>query len=144
MISSRFTIHNSPTCRAAIRTLIFSPVKLLLENWPASLQPHREALVQCLQAMDNVMPLREVILFGSHARGEARPDSDVDLCIVAEGASEQIKAAQEFRRAMSDIRPKPAFTLVPIAPKRLAEKKASQDHFFQTLLTEGHLLATQN
>ena len=29
--------------------------------------------------MNDVMPLRAVYLFGSHARGEAGPDSDVDL-----------------------------------------------------------------
>jgi len=34
-----------------------------------------ERIVQCFH------PLR-VILFGSHARGDARPDSDVDLLVV--------------------------------------------------------------
>jgi predicted nucleotidyltransferase len=94
--------------------------------------------------MNTVMPLKSVYLFGSHARGEARPDSDVDLCLVAEGAIAQIKAAQAFRRAMRSIRPKPAFTLVPIAPERLEEKKAMKDFFFATVLREGVLLATEN
>jgi predicted nucleotidyltransferase len=44
--------------------------------------------------MDRTLPLREVFLFGSHARGDARPDSDVDLCLVAEGAERQLQAAQ--------------------------------------------------
>jgi predicted nucleotidyltransferase len=94
--------------------------------------------------MNQVMPLKAVYLFGSHARGDARPDSDVDLCLVAEGAAAQIKAAQAFRRAMRGIRPKPAFTLLPIAPERLEEKKAMQDVFFATVLREGVLLATEN
>jgi len=119
-------------------------VKLLLESLPASLDTYRGVLAQCLEAMNRVMPLREVYLFGSHARGDARPDSDVDLCLVAEGAERQIEAAQRFRRAMSEIRPKPAFTLIPIAPQRLGEKKAVGDHFFKTLLREGVLLATEN
>jgi hypothetical protein len=119
-------------------------MKLLLENWPASLGPYRVALVQCLEAMDGVMPLREDYLFGSHARGEARSGSDVDLCLVAEGAAEQLKTAQKFRRAMSEIRPKPAFTLLPIAPSRLEEKQAVGDHFFRPVLKEGVLLATAN
>src|SRR2546425_173741 len=105
-----------------------------MENFPASLQPHKEALVRCLEAMDRVLPLSAVYLFGSHARGEARPDSDVDLCLVAEGAERQIETAQRFRRAMSEIRPKPAFTLIPIAPQRLGEKRAVGDHFFHTVL----------
>jgi hypothetical protein len=29
--------------------------------------------------------LKRVILFGSHARGDARPDSDIDLLVVLEG-----------------------------------------------------------
>src|SRR2546422_2533417 len=115
-----------------------------MENFPASLQPHKEALVRCLEAMDRVLPLSAVYLFGSHARGEARPDSDVDLCLVAEGAERQLEAAQRFRRAIWDIRGKPSFTLVPIAPQRLKEKRAIGDFFFQTILAEGVPLATKD
>lgn len=32
----------------------------------------------------------------------------------------------------------------PIAPQRLAEKRACGDHFFSTVLKEGVLLATEN
>jgi predicted nucleotidyltransferase len=116
-------------------------VKLLLENLPPSLKDQRETLARCLEAMNQALPLTAVYLFGSHARGEARPDSDVDLCLVAEGATEQFKAAQQFRRAISEIRPKPAFSLMPIAPGRLEEKRVGGDDFFQTILREGVLLA---
>src|SRR2546428_12049810 len=119
-------------------------MKLLLENLPPSLANQRETLARCLEAMDRPLPLCEVYLFGSHARGEARPDSDVDLCLVADGADKQLEAAQRFRRAMRPIQGKPSFTLVPIAPARLAEKKAIGDFFFQTILDEGVILATQN
>ena len=113
----------------------------MLQNLPASLHDQRETLARCLEAMDRVMPLKAVYLFGSHARGEARPDSDVDLCLVAEGATEQLKAAQRCRKAIWEIRPKPAFTLVPISPERLEEKKAIGDFFYRTVLNEGVLLA---
>ena len=119
-------------------------VKLLLENLPASLVPQRETLARCHEAMNRALPLREVWLFGSHARGDARPDSDVDLCLVAEGAERQLAAAQQFRRAMRPLKGKPSFTLVPIAPTRLAEKKAIDDSFFHTVLNEGVLLAAQD
>lgn len=94
--------------------------------------------------MDRAMPLKAVYLFGSHARGEPSHDSDVDLCLVADDAAEQLKTAQRLRYAIWDIRPKPAFTLVPIAPGRLEEKKAAGDHFFRTVLTEGVPLATED
>jgi predicted nucleotidyltransferase len=119
-------------------------VKLLLENLPSSLQAQREVLTQCLEAMNRASRLRQVYLFGSHARGEARPDSDVDLCLVAEDASEQLKAARVYRRAIRPIWPRPAFTLVPISPARLAEKRSRGDHFFLTVLGEGLLLAEED
>lgn len=118
-------------------------MKLLLQNLPATLQDQSAALAQCLTSMRRVMPLQAVYLFGSHARGESRPDSDVDLCIVAEGAEEQLKAAARFREAIWEVWPRPAFTLVPISPRRLAEKQARHDHFFSTVLKEGVLLATE-
>ena len=119
-------------------------MKLLFDNLPPSLASQRETLARCLEAMNRVMPLRAVYLFGSHARGEARPDSDVDLCLVADGAERQLEAAQQFCRAIRPIRPKPSFTLVPITPERLAEKRTIRDHFFQTVLNEGVRLATEN
>ncbi|HEV8542879.1 MAG TPA: nucleotidyltransferase domain-containing protein [Verrucomicrobiae bacterium] len=54
-------------------------MELLLENVSESLAPQRATLARCLEAMNQAIPFREVYLFGSHARGAARPDSDVDL-----------------------------------------------------------------
>jgi predicted nucleotidyltransferase len=119
-------------------------MKLRLENLPVGLQNQRETLSQCLEAMDRALPLKEVYLFGSHARGDARPDSDVDLCIVSDGADRQLEAAKRWRRAMTSIWPCPALTLMPISPRRLAEKQAVRDHFFATVLEEGILLASEN
>jgi uncharacterized protein len=101
-------------------------------------------LAHCLEAMGQVMPLRAVYLFGSHARGDAGAESDVDLCIVAEGAERQLEAARKFRDAMRDVWPCPPFTLLPITPRRLAEKRARKDHFFATVLNEGVMLASEN
>jgi predicted nucleotidyltransferase len=114
----------------------------MLGNLPPALLPHADALRQCLEAFDRVMPVQAVYLFGSYARGDAGPDSDVDLCIVSEGAERQLEAAARLRRATRDIRPKPAFTLVPIAPSRLGEKRECGDHFFRTVLEEGIILAS--
>lgn len=98
----------------------------------------------CLEAIERVSPFKAVYLFGSHARGEARPDSDVDLCIVADGTEKQLESAAKWRKAMRAVWPRPAFTLIPISPMRLLEKQAGGDHFFATVLKEGVLLATEN
>jgi len=119
-------------------------MKLRLENLPPSLDGQRDALARCLDAFNRLTPIRSVILFGSHARHEARADSDVDLCIVAEGAEHQQETARRYREAIWEVWPRPSLTLVPIAPARLAEKKAVGDHFFATVLKEGVLLASEN
>ena len=114
---------------------------LLLDNLPPSLRDQRETLARCLEAMDRVTPLRAVYLFGSHAQGRARSDSDLDLCLVAEGAERQLKTAQAFGTALRAVWPRASFTLIPITPRRLEEKKAIGDFFFSTILKEGVLLA---
>jgi uncharacterized protein len=47
-------------------------------------------------------PLR-LILFGSHARGDARPDSDVDLPVVLSQVANERLVAVEIRRALADL-----------------------------------------
>lgn len=119
-------------------------MNLFLDRLPKGLKTKSESLAKCFKAFNSIRRINEVYIFGSYARGDARPDSDIDLCIVAEGAENQIQTAGLFRRAIRDIRPKPAFTLIPITPERLAEKKAIHDHFFSTILKEGILVATKN
>jgi len=115
-----------------------------MDNLPPSLCGQREAIENCLRAMAAALPLRAVYLFGSHVRGEARPDSDVDLCVVAEDAKAQLRASQRLSEAILGVWPRPAFTLIPITPQRLAEKQAIGDHFFNTVLAQGVLLATED
>jgi predicted nucleotidyltransferase len=115
-----------------------------MDNLPPALQSHREPLAKCIEAFGRARNIRAVYLFGSHARGDARPDSDVDLCIVADGAEEQLKAATDFHREIWGIYPRPALTVIPIAPARLEEKKMCGDFFYGTILNEGVLLATEN
>ncbi|WP_456394954.1 nucleotidyltransferase domain-containing protein [Thermococcus sp.] len=50
--------------------------------------------VRRILALDKEGKVKFIILYGSHARGEARKDSDVDLCIYYEGTKRE---AFEFR-----------------------------------------------
>lgn len=94
--------------------------------------------------MASVMPLRAVYLFGSHARGDAHRDSNVDLCVLADGAGQQIDAVRQLRDTLWTVWPRPPLTLLPITPERLAEKRRAGDHFFQTVFDEGVKLATED
>ena len=46
----------------------------------------------------------KIILFGSHARGEAGPDSDVDLLVVMHVQGSKREAQLAVRRSLHDVR----------------------------------------
>ncbi|MCZ6680445.1 MAG: nucleotidyltransferase domain-containing protein [Candidatus Poribacteria bacterium] len=50
----------------------------------------------------NFHPIK-IILFGSCARGDAAPDSDVDLLVVLSDVADKRKAAVEIRRALANF-----------------------------------------
>lgn len=47
-------------------------------------------------------PIR-VILFGSRARADARPDSDIDLLVVLPSVDDKRRAAVEMRKVLKDL-----------------------------------------
>jgi len=55
----------------------------------------QEALDQMVRVIVQEVDPQTVILFGSHARGDARPDSDVDLMVI----EQEPFSAQRSRRA---------------------------------------------
>ncbi len=59
-----------------------------------------DAMVQ--KIVHGFAPLR-VILFGSRARGEANPDSDVDLLVVFDQAPDKRQLAIAIRRTLRDF-----------------------------------------
>jgi predicted nucleotidyltransferase len=60
----------------------------------ADIQPILDELKEGLQAIYGAR-LRQVILFGSYARGEAEPGSDIDVAVVLD---DYARASEEARR----------------------------------------------
>jgi len=104
----------------------------------------QRALKSCLEAMGKTLPVKQIIMFGSRARGTYSFDSDVDLCVVADTITSQRQAARNLRRSIGRIRGKPALSILPISPQRLKEKRKSRDPFFQSVLQEGVLVAEED
>jgi predicted nucleotidyltransferase len=119
-------------------------MKLLIDNLPPALRDQQAVLQACMDALARARPVREVILFGSYARGDQRPESDLDLCVVAEDAEDQFAAVAAMRRELWGHEGLFAVSLIPITPARLAEKRALGDYFFATVLREGRRIAAQN
>lgn len=45
-------------------------------------QKERESILEAVRALKSDLPVTRVILFGSKARGEDQPDSDIDLLVL--------------------------------------------------------------
>lgn len=82
-------------------------------------------------------PLR-IILFGSHARGDARPNSDLDLLIVEETPLPRHKRGRTYRQVLIDVHP--SKDLVVWTPDEIAAWANVPNAFITTVLREGRIL----
>ncbi len=82
-------------------------------------------------------PVR-VILFGSHARGEAGPDSDVDLLVVLPSVDDQRRAAVAIRRLLADL--PVAKDIVVATPDEIAARGHLVGTVLRPALREGTVL----
>jgi predicted nucleotidyltransferase len=73
-----------------------------LKNAPFLPAEERQLLERCRQAVAEVDPAAELILYGSRARGEAQADSDYDLLIQIDGPA-TLKTEDLFRRRLYPI-----------------------------------------
>lgn len=81
-----------------------------------------------------VEPLR-VLVFGSWARGEARPDSDLDLLVVLPEVENAREVAVALRRTLANL-PVPKDVFV-ITAAELARREGSTWHLIGRALREG-------
>jgi predicted nucleotidyltransferase len=61
----------------------------------------REAIDRMVRRIVEGFRPQRVILFGSHARGDAGPDSDVDLLVVMPVKESRLRTAVEIRVALA-------------------------------------------
>jgi len=83
-------------------------------------------------------PAAEVVLFGSHARGQANEDSDWDILILLNNLQVSRKMEKEYREALFDFEleiGEPISTFV--YSKSDWESKHAASPLFQNVLKEG-------
>ncbi len=95
------------------------------------------AMVNCI--VEQFRP-DQIILFGSHARGTATSDSDVDLLVVLPIDGSRRAKQLEMRRALHDIRvPK---DIVVVTPDEVARRRNIVGTLIYPALREGKSLYT--
>ncbi len=80
----------------------------------------------------------KIILFGSHARGDAGPDSDLDLMVVAPSDRPRWRRTKPVLVALRGMRfPK---DIVWYTQEELDEWADEPSHFVSTVLSEGRVV----
>ncbi len=95
----------------------------------------RERIRRVARQIGAAANAERVVLFGSHARGDAREDSDVDLMVVAESELPRFKRARGLYRM---LRPYPfGMDLIVYTPQEIERGKRSPASFVSAVLREG-------
>jgi uncharacterized protein len=79
-----------------------------------------------------------IILFGSQARGDARPDSDFDLLVIEPSTQPRYKRAVRYRRVLAGIGL--AKDILVWTPAEVAEWRTVPNAFITTALKDGVVL----
>ncbi len=83
---------------------------------------------------------QKIVLFGSRARGDHRPDSDVDILIIKNSELPRYKRAVAAHAALSGL-PVPAdMELLVYTPQEVKEWSTAPAAFVTTALREGKVL----
>ena len=83
----------------------------------------------------------KVILFGSHLRGTASQDSDVDLLIVTSFKGRSVDKSVEIRLK---LRPTFPVDLLVRTPERIRQRLEIGDQFIKDIIREGRILYEAN
>jgi predicted nucleotidyltransferase len=80
----------------------------------------------------------KIILFGSHARGDARPDSDVDLLVIMDSDQHPSRTAAEITyRVHPRCYP---LDLIVRSPQMVRTRLRMNDWFMRDVMREGRVL----
>lgn len=80
---------------------------------------------------------QRVILFGSHARGTATEDSDVDLLIILPFEEKSVAKSVEMRMK---LRPEFPVDLIVRTPENVRKRLEMEDTFMREIMEEGMVL----
>ena len=80
---------------------------------------------------------KEVILFGSYAKGKATDDSDIDLLVISDSKERFFERQATVRRLLRDLKKRISVSPIVLTPEEIEERKRHGDQFINEILETG-------
>ena len=107
------------------------------ENYTFTMS-RKEIVNQISQAIRRVDPTATAILYGSEARGDARPDSDIDVLILLEGERRDLKHEDQLAGELYEIELATGVVVSPmIMLRKQWENRPFKTPFYVNVMNEG-------
>lgn len=97
-----------------------------------------ELFDEIVQRILRVCTPEQVVLFGSHARGDAHEDSDIDLLVVANAVDAPRQESVRLRQALRGLGV--PIDVIVTTPQQLERYRTSIGLIYEPALREGKLL----
>jgi predicted nucleotidyltransferase len=97
-----------------------------------------ELLAAIVRRILSVGSPQKIVLFGSRAKGTAKPDSDLDLLIIEDSDLPRYRRSARYRRVLCGLFP--AKDIVVWTPREVQEWQAVPNAFISTVIAEGKVL----
>lgn len=93
------------------------------------------------KALQQTVPGAQAILYGSEARGDARPDSDIDLLVLVDGEKLTIADEERIITPLYDIEIETGVQIsVRVLLKKIWENRPFKTPFYVNVANEGIVL----
>lgn len=96
------------------------------------------AIAEATRRLARAAPGADIILFGSHARGEAQARSDLDILVVETNVENPAEESIRLRRQLRGLRL--AVDVIVVSRREAEEWRDVRGSFIHTALTEGRVL----
>lgn len=108
-----------------------------IDYWQAYMR-RPEIVQQIKQRVLETEPTATTILYGSEARGEARPDSDIDVLILLEGEKRDLHKENELSGVLYDLELSSGVLISPmIMLRKQWENRPFKTPFYINVMNEG-------